>query len=101
MDRQEMFKLCKEAIDSGNAVESYDFYYSVIKLLNDQTAVKKSFPLKCCMNCTGIRPYIQTEELFGDDQVVAISLVIGCENEKQCKMIYGMLSEEMKDGDGG
>lgn len=96
MNKCEIMNLCKEAIDSGKAVESYHFYYSVLNMLSGETGVEKSFPLKCCDYCTGIQPYVMTEELFGDDHVVTRNLVVGCENEKQCKTIYGMLKNDAK-----
>lgn len=96
MNRDEIVRQCKRAIAKGRSVESYEFYESVIELLNEKPTIKKSFPLRCCEECTGIRPYVQTEDLFGDDEIVDRILTVGCENAEQCTRIYGMLKNDVK-----
>lgn len=96
MDRNEIVRQCKSAIAKGRSVESYEFYEAVIELLNERPTIKKSFPLRCCEECIGIRPYVQTEDLFGDDEIVDRILTVGCENAEQCTRIYGMLKNDVK-----
>lgn len=96
MDRNEIVRQCKYAIEKGWSVESYEFYESVIELLNERPLIKKSFPLKCCSYCTGMRPYVMTEDLFGDDKIIDHVLTIGCENEHQCRFIYENMKNDVK-----
>ena len=91
MDRDEIIKQCRQAIDSGKPVESYQFYYSVINLLTEQSAVRIDFPFSRCANCKSVRPYTEKECLFSYGEPVAQTIVVGCENEQQCKVIYEML----------
>lgn len=65
-----------------------------IDLLKGAT-MTRSFPFGCCSKCMSMRPYVNQNMLYSADEVVDRVLVVGCEHEQQCRVIYEML----KDGD--
>lgn len=63
--------------------------------------IEQSFPLKCCDKCKSVRPYTREQMLYGNGEVIEQVIIVGCENEQNCKAIYKMLKEQMvwKEGD--
>lgn len=65
-DKEKVIEQCKQAIDSGEPVMDYNFYYHIIKLLKEQKAVEpKHNPLsptdwfcgKCGMSISRFHNY--------------------------------------------
>lgn len=46
-DRKKVMLQCKQAIDSGESVTDYSFYYDVLSLLKEQEKTRKFYAEKC------------------------------------------------------
>ena len=47
IDREKIMLQCKQAIDSGESVTDYSFYYDVLLLLKEQEKTRKFYAEKC------------------------------------------------------
>ena len=47
IDREKVILQCKQAIDSGESVTDYSFYYNVLSLLKEQEKTRKFYAEKC------------------------------------------------------
>ena len=59
VDIERVILQCKQAIDSGEPVVDYNFYYDVLSILKEQEAVEPSFKqdkdgifVWCCGSCS-------------------------------------------------
>ena len=58
--------------------------------------IETSFPLECCEKCKSVRPYTNEQRLYSDMEVVEQMIIVGCEHEQECQMIYKMLKEQFE-----
>ena len=58
--------------------------------------IEQNFPLECCEKCKSVRPYTNEQRLYSYDEVVEQVIVIGCEHEQECQVIYKMMKEQFE-----
>jgi hypothetical protein len=57
--------------------------------------IEQNFPLECCEKCKSVRPYTNEQRLYSYEEVVDQVIVVGCEHEQECTVIYKFLKEQM------